>query len=159
MFEFKYDDAETLTDEEDKRIAERLEKAVNRKYARGGIVKAEGDDDMEYTLERGEVIQPLDELAEAIRRSYETGDRPEDEEDDRVISINEEDPINSPSHYQLEGLDVEVIDVIVAVLTPEELAGYCRGNVIKYMLRASQKGGRKDYLKAEKYLGWLIDLT
>lgn len=175
-FDFEY--PKTITEEENQKIAERLadavsrvcdnmqanhtaerlEKAVSGENARGGVVLLD-DDELKYTAHPGEVVLPMDELAEQIRRSYETGDRSEDEEDDRVIDIDEEDPINSPSHYQLEGLDVEVIDVIVAVLTPEELAGYCRGNVIKYMLRASQKGGREDYLKAEKYLGWLIDLT
>jgi hypothetical protein len=30
------------------------------------------------------------------------------------------------------------------------------GNVIKYVLRADLKNGREDYLKAQEYLGWLI---
>lgn len=106
-----------------------------------------------------------EQLAEQVGRSYATGDAISDEDEDLVfytdidMTIDEEDPINSPSHYQLDGLDVEVIDVIDAVLTEEEFAGYLRGNVIKYMLRADRKGGKDDYLKAEKYLGWLIDLT
>lgn len=106
-----------------------------------------------------------EQLAELVSKSYATGDAISDEDDDLIfytdidIAIDEEDPINSPSHYQLDGLDIEVIDVIDAVLTEEEFAGYLRGNVIKYMLRADRKGGKDDYLKAEKYLGWLIDLT
>lgn len=49
------------------------------------------------------------------------------------------DEINSPSHYMLFP-DMEAIDVIKAALTPEEFAGYCKGNALKYRLRAGEKG-------------------
>lgn len=49
------------------------------------------------------------------------------------------DEINSPSHYMLFP-DMEAIDVIKAALTPEEFAGYCKGNALKYRLRAGDKG-------------------
>ncbi|RYJ63230.1 DUF3310 domain-containing protein [Pseudomonas songnenensis] len=49
------------------------------------------------------------------------------------------DEINNPSHYMLFP-DMEAIDVIKAALTPEEFAGYCKGNALKYRLRAGEKG-------------------
>ena len=53
--------------------------------------------------------------------------------------INKSDPTNYPSHYQLFP-GQEAIDVIRAALTDEEFAGYCKGNALKYRLRAGEKG-------------------
>lgn len=61
------------------------------------------------------------------------------------------DEINSPSHYMLFP-DMEAIDVIIAALTPEEFAGYCKGNALKYRLRAGSKGpAEKCIAKANWY--------
>ena len=49
------------------------------------------------------------------------------------------DEINNPAHYQLFP-GMEAIDVIRASLSPEEFAGYLKGNVLKYRLRAGDKG-------------------
>ena len=46
--------------------------------------------------------------------------------------------VNSPSHYQLDGM--EVIDIIKAVLTPEEYRGFLKGNDLKYIFREPHKG-------------------
>lgn len=51
--------------------------------------------------------------------------------------MTEHDPVNSPNHYVKDGL--EAIDVIVAFLGPEGAYWYCRGNAIKYQLRADDK--------------------
>ena len=56
------------------------------------------------------------------------------------------DEINNPAHYQLFP-DVEAIDVIKAALTSDEFAGYLKGNILKYRLRAGDKG------PAEKCIG------
>jgi hypothetical protein len=48
------------------------------------------------------------------------------------------DPINNPKHYSLYP-ETEAIDVIQAVLTADEFAGYCKGNSLKYRLRAGKK--------------------
>jgi hypothetical protein len=61
------------------------------------------------------------------------------------------DEINHPSHYMLFP-DMEAIDVIKAALTPEEFAGYCKGNALKYRLRAGDKGpAEKCIAKANWY--------
>ena len=67
------------------------------------------------------------------------------------------DNINSPKHYQLPGLNIEAIDVIKAVLGDDKFEGYCRGNVIKYILRADAKNGVEDLKKAKVYLSWEIE--
>ena len=61
------------------------------------------------------------------------------------------DIVNSPSHYQLDGL--EAIDIIKASLTADEYLGYLKGNALKYMLREPFKGNSKqDVAKAQWYL-------
>ena len=67
------------------------------------------------------------------------------------------DNINSPKHYQLPGLNIEAIDVIKSVLGDDKFEGYCRGNVIKYILWADAKNGVEDLKKAKVYLSWEIE--
>lgn len=49
------------------------------------------------------------------------------------------DEINSPQHYKLFP-DMDVIDVIEQTLDVEEFRGYLKGNILKYRLRAGEKG-------------------
>lgn len=67
------------------------------------------------------------------------------------------DNIDHPQHYQLPGLPCESIDVIRAVLGDEGFCKFCRGNALKYLIRADHKGGTEDLEKAMKYIGWEID--
>ena len=61
-----------------------------------------------------------------------------------------------PAHYQIFP-DTEVIDLIQTVLTPEEYRGYCKGNILKYRLRAGKKDPTsnmklaQDIEKADQY--------
>lgn len=62
-----------------------------------------------------------------------------------------DDLINSPQHYKVGGY--EAIDVIQAKLTPEEFRGYCKGNILKYLMRANYKGKHnQDVGKADWYM-------
>lgn len=81
------------------------------------------------------------------------------------MSLNETTPadwdalkpcmVNSPKHYQLFP-DMEVIDLIKSVLTPAEYAGYLKGNILKYKLRAGDKDDvQQDLAKAKKYKKFL----
>lgn len=72
---------------------------------------------------------------------------------DKVLT---DDNVNSPKHYQMEGLNIEVIDVIRSILGKDKFEGYCRGNVIKYISRADSKNGLEDLRKANVYLNWEI---
>lgn len=68
------------------------------------------------------------------------------------------DAVHHPSHYTLPGLTIESVDVIRAVLTPEEFKGWCKGNALKYSLRAGRKDPTKevqDLAKAGVFLSWI----
>ena len=43
-------------------------------------------------------------------------------------------------------------------MTEDELKGFYKGNVLKYMLRHEKKNGKEDLEKAKVYLNWLIEL-
>lgn len=61
------------------------------------------------------------------------------EKNAEVLSNELIDMVNSPPHYKLNGLDIESVDVIRAVLTAEEFRGWCKGNAIKYLMRLARK--------------------
>lgn len=67
------------------------------------------------------------------------------------------DVISNPNHYKLDGLDIEVRDVIKSALGTVGFLGFYEGNIIKYILRANKKNGLEDYKKARQYLDWLIE--
>jgi hypothetical protein len=65
----------------------------------------------------------------------------------------------TPAHYRAA---IEPIDAMAAWMTPDELSGFYRGNVIKYLARAGKKDGAAavdDYKKALDYLERLIELA
>lgn len=70
------------------------------------------------------------------------------------------DEVHNPNHYKLNGLNIEVVDVIKAVLTEEEFKGWCRGNALKYLMRAGKKDKSKekqDFAKAGVFISWITD--
>jgi hypothetical protein len=69
-----------------------------------------------------------------------------------------DEAVKSPKHYKLPGLNIESIDVLRAALTPEEFKGFCKGNALKYLIRAGKKDDElQDLKKAGVYIGWCID--
>ena len=66
----------------------------------------------------------------------------------------ENDNVNSPNHYKLDGLEFEAIDLIKA--TVKDFNSFCHGNIIKYVLRANKKNGIEDFKKAKKYIEMMI---
>jgi hypothetical protein len=65
------------------------------------------------------------------------------------------DEVNNPDHYKMGG--VETIEFIEAKATEEELIGYLKFNVIKYLSRAKYKGHDiQDLKKAQWYLNRLV---
>ncbi|MFZ6775822.1 DUF3310 domain-containing protein [Undibacterium sp. Ji83W] len=70
-----------------------------------------------------------------------------------LLTKPEHDPVNTPQHYTVGG--IEFIDILRAKLTPEELRGYFKGNVLKYVIRAELKDGLQDYQKCARYANWL----
>jgi hypothetical protein len=73
-----------------------------------------------------------------------------------VRGISEEDEINKPSHYHKGGIDV--IGFAELHYSKEELKGFYRINIIKYVDRYDTKGGLKSLEKAEFYLKKLMEL-
>ena len=68
--------------------------------------------------------------------------------------MTKREEVNSPDHYTAGGL--EVIEILRLKLSPEEFAGFCKGNALKYILRAGLKGPSEiDYQKAGYYLAEL----
>ncbi len=60
------------------------------------------------------------------------------------------DAVKQPKHYML--LDTEAIILIARTMTLDEWRGYCRGNVLKYRLRAGKKDdAAQDLAKADFY--------
>lgn len=66
------------------------------------------------------------------------------------------DIINEPSHYHNNGIDV--IQFSELQFTNEEMKGFHRINIIKYVTRYDRKNGIEDLKKAEFYLKKLIEL-
>jgi len=94
---------------------------------------------------------------EARRKQYAKSkaeiDKALDQELTRAATGRSMDKPDTPHYQQAE---IEPIDYIRG-LGPEVFAGFCTGNVIKYVTRAPYKGTRvEDLRKARQYLDWLI---
>ncbi len=71
--------------------------------------------------------------------------------------MSNDDPVNHPKHYGGEDNVYEVIKVLEAWFTRDEMVGFLKGNAIKYKARAGKKGNaNEDYAKAEWYMRYLI---
>jgi hypothetical protein len=71
--------------------------------------------------------------------------------------------MNNPNEYQVGGqhyLDksVQPWEAMESWMTEEQFKGFMLGNVIKYVARFQDKGGRNDLEKAKHYLDKCIDL-
>jgi len=66
------------------------------------------------------------------------------------------DMVNKPPHYNQGG--IECIDAIEESMEKEAFAGYCKGNVIKYLWRYEYKNKIEDLKKAQWYLAKLVTL-
>lgn len=64
------------------------------------------------------------------------------------------DEVNNQKHYTSG--KIECIEAIEAALTPEELKGFLKGNIIKYTWRERHKGGVQSLAKAQWYLNRLL---
>ena len=68
------------------------------------------------------------------------------------------DNVNKPNHYMIKP-GYEVIDLIRDRLSPAEFKGYCKGNMIKYLLRFDKKNGLEDLNKMVKYKEFFEDFV
>lgn len=58
-------------------------------------------------------------------------------------------------HYAKKS--IQPWDAMEAWMSPEQYAGFLRGNAIKYLARCDDKGGLEDLKKAGHYLDRLIE--
>jgi hypothetical protein len=66
--------------------------------------------------------------------------------------------VNHPDHYGGKDNPYEVIKVLEAWLSRDEMIGFLKGNSIKYHARASRKGKREeDSAKAAWYDNYLVE--
>lgn len=66
--------------------------------------------------------------------------------------------VEHPDHYGGGDNPYEVIKVLKAWMSREELIGFCKGNAIKYISRAGKKEGQpfeRDMAKARWYLDYI----
>lgn len=67
-----------------------------------------------------------------------------------------EDKVKKPNHYMNGNKEVRV--AIEDNFSVEEIVGYYKGNIIKYVCRYEFKNGLEDIKKAQTYLEFLIEL-
>lgn len=63
--------------------------------------------------------------------------------------------LTKQEHYTNNG--IEPIEIMRKNFSHDEFVGFCKGNVLKYLLRYKDKNGSEDLEKAKIYLNWLID--
>lgn len=90
-------------------------------------------------------LDPFDGLKHAIRNT------PSETSKDK-----KQDPTN-PNHYTDN--NIEPIHLMRSNFSKEEFEGFCKGNLLKYIMRYDKKNGSEDLNKAAVYLGWLTELV
>lgn len=84
----------------------------------------------------------------------------QNEEIKEVKETKDNDMVNKPKHYMfnVDGHDVQAIDLVKGLLTPEEFRGWIKGSYFTYLMRADRKNGIEDLEKARTFLNWQIQL-
>lgn len=101
-------------------------------------------DDGKYLATRESVLDLVEEVAmetsgEDVNRIFA--------EEEPVVADQPHDPVDHPPHYTGHPSGVECIAIV-------EHMNFCRGNAIKYIWRAGDKGGEIEDLKKAR---WYID--
>ena len=112
-----------------------------------------------WQWENGDVI-PRKSIRESLYEYAEYIQKEIAESQTNNTDTKHNDEVHNPNHYKLNGLNIEVVDVIKAVLTEEEFKGWCRGNALKYLMRAGKKDKSKekqDFAKAGVFISWITD--
>lgn len=112
------------------------------------------DDELDMMLEHARVVQEALKWGENFEKLAQKGTRMELLECDKIEQacrdlndmICQDEQVNHPAHYQSKS-GLECIDVIEAFELNYHLA-----NVLKYIIRAKNKGGVRDLKKAVWYL-------
>lgn len=73
----------------------------------------------------------------------------------RTPSKAQNDEVKKPQHYDKNGK--QVWDIMKDLSTEEEYVGYLKLNVVKYLSRYKDKGGKQSLEKAIAYINKLIE--
>lgn len=105
-------------------------------------------------------VEPRRSIKERLYKYADFLQRKKESEQINTTDSSIENEVHNPEHYKIDGLNIEVVDVIRAVLTDEEFKGWCKGNILKYLMRAGKKDKSKekqDFAKAGVFISWLTD--
>ena len=93
-----------------------------------------------------------------VKKLNSTGKKSGEIENDVTEENKTADAVNHPKHYEVwDGLEAK--EIVRMLLTEEEYNGWCKGNLIKYRMRAGLKNPQKiveDIEKAEWFKRELI---
>ena len=120
---------------------------ICREFCNGGIILKETDiwdyEKQKFKKENVLIVQEFENKKITIENSV----------------INKNIPNTTrPDHYKMtiNGQTIEVMDILKAVLTPEEMRGFNKGNIIKYILRERNKNGIADIKKCKQYAEFML---
>jgi len=60
-------------------------------------------------------------------------------------------------HYTRQ--DIQPWEYMQAIMTRDQFEGFLLGNIIKYLSRYQEKGGKEDIQKADHYLDKLLEIV
>lgn len=60
-------------------------------------------------------------------------------------------------HYTRQ--DIQPWEYMQAIMTRDQFEGFLLGNIIKYLSRYQEKGGKEDIRKADHYLDKLLEIV
>lgn len=102
------------------------------------------------------IVWPLEVICRLRQKEKEFFQNKKEE----VKEIPDNDMVNKPKHYMfnVDGHDVQAIDLVKGLLTPEEFRGWIKGSYFTYLMRADRKNGIEDLEKARTFLNWQIQL-
>lgn len=101
------------------------------------------------------IVWPLEVIHRLHQKEKELSQNKEEAKE-----IPDNDMVNKPKHYMfnVDGHDVQAIDLVKGLLTPEEFRGWIKGSYFTYLMRADRKNGIEDLEKARTFLNWQIQL-
>lgn len=74
------------------------------------------------------------------------------------MKLNKNEDRQEPDYYKKNGLS-PIGAFKQGLLSQEEYIGFCKGNIIKYVIRAGDKGDAvKDLKKAKDYINFYMDI-
>lgn len=95
-----------------------------------------------------------EEKAKVEKKRGRTKKVKSEEVEEVVAETVGENPVN-PGHYNILGFNT--IELIAGHLGKKGAFYFYLGNAFKYLLRAENKNGKEDYLKARQYLEWIVE--